>query len=416
MAARRGSNPRELAGLAPTSGDLLRLKGQKAERAIHDLAEKTFLVDWCYPNPQRPGGKELCDLLVVFDDTALIWQIKDLKLDGEGRYKPKEVEKNLRQLAGARRTLFELPGPIHLSNPRRDTESFDPSPISRVFLISVLMGEGEEYYPFLQAYKHHTVHVLTRDFAPLLMSELDTVSDFVRYFTAKEALLEDGQRVQLVGGEEELLAYFILHERSFKGLENHDLIMIDQGCWEEVQKLPAYMRKKKADEMSYVWDSIIERAHEGSAEYERVARELARPDRFQRRVLSKCFFESQVRAHESDPSKVYRHLTEAGGVTYCFIFLDDPEPRTRRKEMLQAMCYIARGKMRQNTKVLGVATERTLAPTCSYDFCFLDFPTWNDQCQKHADELQDATGILSNVEERRISEDEFPESGADIEE
>jgi hypothetical protein len=43
-------------------------------------------------------------MLVVFDDTALIWQIKDLKVDENGRYKDAEVEKNLRQLSGAKRT------------------------------------------------------------------------------------------------------------------------------------------------------------------------------------------------------------------------------------------------------------------------------------------------------------------------
>jgi hypothetical protein len=34
------------------------------------------------------------------------------------------------------------------------------------------------------------------------------------------------------------------------------------------------------DRISYGWDSMIDRAHEGSAKYERITRELARPDRF----------------------------------------------------------------------------------------------------------------------------------------
>src|ERR1700688_2081765 len=68
-------------------------KGRRAETVIHGLATKTFLTDWCYPNPKKPDGKELCDLLVVFDDTAIIWQIKDLKVDGAGRYKKAGAEK-----------------------------------------------------------------------------------------------------------------------------------------------------------------------------------------------------------------------------------------------------------------------------------------------------------------------------------
>ena len=97
-------------------------EGPKAEKVIHDLSVKTFFTDWCYPNPPRPGGKELCDLLVIFDDTAIIWQIKDLKVDENGRYKQAEVEKNLRQLSGARRLLFDIKAPVRLSNPRRGEE------------------------------------------------------------------------------------------------------------------------------------------------------------------------------------------------------------------------------------------------------------------------------------------------------
>src|ERR1043166_9158345 len=51
------------------------LKGKNAEQFIQQLANKTFLADWCYANPRLPNGKELCDLLVIFDTTALMWQI-----------------------------------------------------------------------------------------------------------------------------------------------------------------------------------------------------------------------------------------------------------------------------------------------------------------------------------------------------
>lgn len=52
--------------------DYFHTKGVRAERVVHDLATKTSLVDWCFLNPKLPNGKELCDLLVVFDDVAII--------------------------------------------------------------------------------------------------------------------------------------------------------------------------------------------------------------------------------------------------------------------------------------------------------------------------------------------------------
>ena len=109
--------------------DCFQLKGTTAEKVVHDLATKTFLIDWCFLNPKLPNGKELCDLLVVFSDMAIIWQIKDLKLDKNGNYKKTEVDKNLRQIIGARRQLFELKTPIHLKNIRRSEEIFDSSKI-----------------------------------------------------------------------------------------------------------------------------------------------------------------------------------------------------------------------------------------------------------------------------------------------
>ncbi len=57
------------------------LKGKNAEKIVHDLALKTFMIDWCYLNPMIKSGKELCDLLVVFDNIVIVWQVKDLKLD-----------------------------------------------------------------------------------------------------------------------------------------------------------------------------------------------------------------------------------------------------------------------------------------------------------------------------------------------
>ena len=53
------------------------LKGKSAEKLIHALALRTFLTDWCFLNPKLPNGKELYDLLVIFDNIAIIFQIKD---------------------------------------------------------------------------------------------------------------------------------------------------------------------------------------------------------------------------------------------------------------------------------------------------------------------------------------------------
>lgn len=352
------------------SKDYFDLKGKNAERLVHDLALKTFITDWCYLNPMLPSGKELCDLLVVFDEIAIIWQIKDLKLDEHGRYRKSEVEKNLRQLSGARRELFELRTPIELQNPRRGTGQFDPTGIKEICLISVLLGEGEELFSFIEYVKDYAVHIFDRDFTQIILNELDTISDFVNYLKAKEDLVGTRKQIILVGGEQELLAFYLMNSRSFARLDEATMIVIDEGSWQNLQNDQKYKAKKEQDKISYGWDSIINRAHEGSSRYEIIARELARPNRFKRRYLSKVYFEAALQAHNDNKYDLFRRMLLADDVTYCFLFQDDPEPREHRKAMLQAICLIARGMHRQNRKVLGIATEKKIRPECHMIFVY----------------------------------------------
>ena len=97
------------------------------------------------------------------------------------------------------------------------------------------------------------------------------------------------------------------------------------------------------------------------------------------------------------------------GITYCFLFQDDSEPRERRKAMLTAICFIARGKYQQNKKVLGIATEMKICPTCSYDFCLIDMLTWTEENRKKMEQLQKNTGIFVNPIVTSSREDEYPE-------
>lgn len=386
------------------------LKGKDAEKFVHDLAFKTFLVDWCYPNPCLPDRKELCDLLVVFDDIAIIWQIKDLKLDENRKYSETKVAQNIRQLSGARRQLFDLKTSIELENPRRGKEIFNPTTIKQIYLISVLLGEGEEVFSFVEQIKKYTVHVFTRTFTQIALNELDTISDFSNYLRKKENLLSKNKRLIISGGEEELLSIYLKNNRSFDALDEATDVFLDQGIWEKFRKSNGYQTKKREDNLSYSWDHIINIIHDTSPGYEVVARELARPNRFERRVLGKTLYEAYVLAVEDKEHNVFRRCFSQRGVTYCFLFCDETWPREYRKKMLHWTCYIARGTIRENKKVIGIATEKKDNPKCSYDFALLDMPVWGEQNQKEMEEMQRKTGILLNPTIKIENEDEYPKS------
>lgn len=387
------------------------LKGEDAEKLVHDLALRSFLTDWCYLNPILPNGKELCDLLVVFDEIAVIWQIKDLKLGKQGKYRKREVDKNLRQLSGACRQLFELKSPIELENPRRGKEQFDVSIVKEIYLISVLLGEGEEAYSFVEYIKDYIVHVFNRDFTQIILNELDTISDFTNYLRAKEALLIQNKQFIILGGEEELLALYLENNRSFDKLNEATHVVIEQGSWEHLQNRPEYKAKKEQDKISYGWDSMINTAHTGSSQYEIIAREMARPNRFARRYLSKAYLDANMKAHNDNKYDLFRRVLPTDGVTYCFLFQDGP--RERRTVMLSAICQIARAKCPENKKVIGIATEKKIRPTCSYDFCLMNIPELTEEYQKYIEKLQKDTRILTNPIFGYTHEDEYPKLGGD---
>lgn len=397
---------------SPRSGDYFRLKGENAEATVHELARRSFFTDWCYPNPKWPDGKELCDLLVVFDGTAIICQVKDLELGEDGQPNQSGVEKNLRQLAGARRHLFDLRKEITLENPRRGPEPFDPTATKEVFLLSVLMGPATDYMPFAEQLRNHTVHVLDRGFLEDALRELDTISDFTAYLRAKEQLFRDLPNLAVMGGERELLAYYILHGRSFAEFSTYHGVVLDHGFWDQMKTHRQYLAKKKEDEISYGWDSMIDDIHEGSPEYEPVARELARPNRFLRRYLAKVFFDAHLRAHRlAGPNcNVYRRVLPADveGVTYVFVFQECPEGSEARPNNLYATCLVARGRFPQNRKVVGIATEMTIRSSCSYSYCVLDLETLSEELEQERREYESRLGILQQVQWGETREAEYP--------
>ena len=151
--------------------------------------------DSCIENPKLADGKEVCDLLVVFGGRILIWQVKDLKVGKDGFYRPRDVEKNVRQLFGAKRRLLGLGAPVLFRNQRGLEIQFDPSAVERVFLISALVGEGQELEPFIEEHRDDAVHVLGREALQLMVDELDTIARFRALFRREgEAPSEQHER------------------------------------------------------------------------------------------------------------------------------------------------------------------------------------------------------------------------------
>ena len=191
-------------------------------------------------------------------------------------------------------------------------------------------------------------------------------------------------------------------------LERHTSVAFEEGLWIDLQSRPEFIAKKVEDRASYAWDGMIYRAHEaGVPEYERVARELARPDRLTRRFLAKNFLDAWLLASEDTSHNVFRRVFSTEGTTYCFMFMDQT-PGIDRRSALADLCFVARGRFPDNALVVGIATEKAFRPQSSYDFGCIYLPEWTPELAKRADEISQRGELLSRTSARMVTEDEYP--------
>jgi hypothetical protein len=93
------------------------------EQYLSQLCERTFLNIWAYPNPYKADGKELCDLLVVFENTVfLFFDRESRRFDKPGadiqltwdRWKKEAITKQIQTASGAKRYVLANRDQIYL--------------------------------------------------------------------------------------------------------------------------------------------------------------------------------------------------------------------------------------------------------------------------------------------------------------
>lgn len=292
-----------------------------SERILAELAEKTFLKLWSYPNVFRAqgkrasggDGKELCDLLVVFGSHLIIFSDKscampisiDLDLAWR-RWYDRAIEKSAKQIFGAERWLRNFQQQVFVDRACKQQLPFLlPSPDCwQVHRIVVAIGARERCAqevggsgslqirpttsdkkrsdieeldlsregtlicrPFEVGWvdlERGFIHVLDEFTLRTLLEELDTAADFVDYLSKKEALVRSG-RLEFAAGEEELLWEYLRKDdhKNSRNFDGKEVLRIFAGNWESWKKHPAYQATKKEDEVSrQVWDRLIDMAAE----------------------------------------------------------------------------------------------------------------------------------------------------------
>jgi hypothetical protein len=373
---------------APTEG----IGITETERYLNRLARRSFLSLWSYPGPyrsQRAGvggdGKELCDLLVVFENHVLIFSDKDCEfpdLADEGlawrRWYKRAILKSAEQIWGAERWVRDHPDrlfldractrpfPIDLPDPAtirfhrivvaHDTTGrrkrriggtgsllIDPEIVGDMHLLPPADGGRLFALGNINPDKGY-VHVLDDASLGRVMRALDTIPEFVNYLTRKETFILSG-RLRGAFGEEDLLGYYLKNtnedgDHDFPVPHGAEKIVLEEGHWADMIRRPEYRRKLTADRISYAWDEIIENISgsvvDGSLIYtsvtevatheRRLLRVLAREPRVRRRMLAQTLGEKIVQPLSAGQN-VFRVVQPsfAGDPHYVFMIARPPK-------------------------------------------------------------------------------------------
>lgn len=446
-----------------------------SERYLKKLCDRSFLSLWSYPgifrDQGRSGGKgdgkEVADLLAVFENHVIIFSDKHIRFRnainvevGWSRWLTKAVLKSAQQVWGAERWIRQFPNrlfldktctvpfPIDLPDPANATfhrvvVAHDASRVCRerfggsgsLMLDTHLVGDEHLKKPFaigrIDAAKGY-VHVFDDTSLHVVMTYLDTVSDFVAYLTKKEQLLTSGIHV-LAAGEEELLAEYVgklndQSEHDFVFPKDTGGIFFPEGRWAKFLKSDERRAQTEANRISYSWDLLIEKFlyhlmsgtqyeadHPGISEQEKSFRWLARENRTRRRMLASALHELLGKTPANYRASRLLKPSRPGDPYFLFLLLprypsvEEKDYRRVRGDMLRGYCQVAKLQFPDAQHIIGIATEPLDGDDHrSEDFVHLDATEWSEKLNEQARTIKADLGIFAEVHVFAGREQEYP--------
>jgi hypothetical protein len=447
----------------------------ESERELFRICRSSFLSLWCFPalfndrSKSSDGlGQELCDLLVVFGDDVLIFSDKNCEFPSSGnlttdwaRWKRRSIDRSANQTKGAARWIREFPHrifvdrrctePLPITLPQSDTmrihrivvthqsarrckEHFGTgsgSPI--VVSMGAAMGEtaamSEAFVLGSPIFGGEFVHVFDSVSLGMLLSELDTAVDFIRYLDARRAFLSS-PRTHIAAGEEDLFSFY-LHHHVRTGETTFDFLAEDfedanvfceEGSWDAFRTMPEYLKWQADKEVSYAWDRLIElfagqilsgvvafTNRPNLKDQERMFRILARETRHRRKSLSTSLLSF---VHTCDPSLMnIRAVPNRTSDETFYIFFGRSNQanvpydffRQTRKTELYEICLAAKHYHPKAGFIVGIATEAGGEGTVrSEEILVLDARHWPKKAALECAEVAQRTGYLSRPRIRRV--------------
>lgn len=419
------------------------------EELLTELCESTFLKLWSYPNPYKEDGHELCDLIVVFENSVFIFFDREKSFEFEEgkdpdvlwkRWKRKAVEAQLQTAYGAERYL-KAGNKIYVDRKRKIPLPFQFNPETATYhkfviahgaseacfshseenitgSLAISYGEAGMPFPFfIDLARENPINVLDSHTLPLILGELDTISDFERFLLAKYDAIKKYESLSYCG-EEDLLAHY--YRNYDEELEQHiigpkdgdyDFIAIGEGEWQSFSQSEPYKLTKSANKISYLWDEIIQRSSDFALQGESLGSsplgrnsailEMAKEPRFVRRECGKQI-EKAVRDFPEEVGEMTRKLTLMPSFqknkAYIFLqfyfpdeFKKDKEFRTKRQTVLEIACGSAKLRFPNLETIVGILIESPKhSENSSEDFILMFADSLSEEDLEYYKEMGDA--------------------------
>jgi len=424
----------------------------ETERLLAKFCERTFLKLWTYPNPFKDDGHELCDLLAVFGDDVFIFFDRENVLPDTSdkdpqvlwdRWRRSVIDRQVKTAHGAERYIRQC-RPIYVDGKRNNLL---PVPIdaSRAIFHKIVVANGAKdacknastqnvygslaitysdaepasSFPFhIELKRAEPIHVLDSHNMPILLGELDTISDFSRYLKEKTRAISRFDVLSYCG-EEDLLAHYLYNFDTNANTyligardENINHVHIGEGEWADFIKTATYKRTKNANQISYFWDELIQRTCQNSLDgtlggnsnimLERSAIfDMVKEPRFIRRALSERML-GAVERFPDHASGMTRQVTflpslhEDVGYVLLQLRLPDalrsaPDFRDKRQLMLEIACGAAKNKFPHLNKIIGIGIEnpKFVSSNTGEDFILMPCAVWTDEVRREYEELNE---------------------------
>ena len=383
--------------------------GNQTENAVQVSVEKAFSSDFVFRSPERDDGKEVTDVLSLFDNVGLVIQCKAQALSPDGvesgeslKWATKNLAKAGRQVDGAVRTIRG--GRLsHVENARRDRIPFNDKEFPFLYGLIVIHHSSEPYDPMelvpdlgkIQV----PLHVISfRDFWNLSQF-LDTPGDLINYLEHRTDVLIPTLNPK-VHEEYAAFTYYLENLEDIMALraEARGDAFTAQDAEPYARALRQIVARTHPDlKTGFVIDNIIEKIHDVDPKleafdikgrilprsdktvYPKIAAALGKIPRVRRVSLGQHFVKIAKLAAEK--GQMHYHLTHSRRRSDCMFFMASPLPQRERKkraEELLTLTTLAKS-YHQVFRAIGIATEPAGQMGSSYDMVMLEYPPVPDE-------------------------------------